>query len=174
MSKKNIKINSKNIKSNEEVDVIKFVKILCIVIGFCLIIYVVTILLQKGGVFDEGYKKLDSVDAVITHEDILIGSVFNRSQSEYYVAFIDDKTSDGQFLQNIINNYLKQDNVKAIYKVDMNSHFSLEHKSDEGNKGANSVENLKINGATLIKISNGNIITYLEGTDLIYDELIKK
>lgn len=148
-----------------------FVKTLTIVIVSFLIILSLTLLLSKLGVFDSGYTKPSNETTVISYEEIIIGDLFNRTESEYYVVLdnFEDKTGD-IYLLSKLNEYSKS---IPLYKIDMKDGMNKNYVSETGNSYANRVEDLKIKTPTLIKISNGNNILYIEGTDNIVNELFK-
>ena len=58
-----------------------------------------------------------------------------------------------------------------LYKVDMSKSENSKFASTTSNKKANNANELKINGKTLIKISNGKIKDYIEGSKNIEEYL---
>lgn len=148
-----------------------FIKTLVIVLISFLIVLGLTLTLNHFGVFEKGYTKPESTETVISYDEILIGTVFNKNNSDYYVIFdnFGDKTKD-VYLESKITSYTGE--VK-IYKVDMSKGINEKYKNDNGNSNALKSSELQINGPTLIKISNGRNVLYLEGTDNIVSELYK-
>lgn len=148
-----------------------FIKTLIIVIISFLIVLCLTLLLNHYGVFEKGYTKPEIGETNISYDEILIGTVFNKSDSEYYVIFDDfgGKTKD-VYLESKIASYT---GTTPIYKVDMFKEINKNNKSENGNPNASTSNELQINGTTLIKINNGRNVLYLEGTDNIISELYK-
>lgn len=147
-----------------------FVKTIVVVVVSFLVVFGLTILLSNLGVFDKGYTRPDTSSTVISYEEILIGNVFNRVETEYYVV-LDD------FSDNMNNVYLKQKiseyKTLPIYKVDMSKGINKNYLSDSSNYRANNVLDLKIKLPTLIKIVNGSNKGYFEGVENIVNELFK-
>ena len=68
----------------------------------------------------------------------------------------------------LISNYEAKDEHLSIYYVDLSNALNKSVISEEeSNKEAKSVEELKINGATLIKFTNNSISEYIEGEESI-------
>ena len=137
------------------------------VIGFIALIYFGALGLEKLGVFEEGYTKPAS-ETEISYTDILIGETFNRPDDEYLVLF--DNFKDNTY--DVYVKYLsEQYTALNVYYVDMGSLPNSKYASDTNNPNAKSVNELKINGVTLIKIKNGRISKYITGSDHIIEYL---
>ena len=179
MAKNKMKLNYKRpkrernknvIEIDEKDDLQKFFITLAIVIGFVGIMYLGVLGLQKLGVFEEGYTKPTSDATTISDEEILIGSVFNRPEKNYYVLF--DTLSDNN--KNVYIEYLSSKDLDyRLYKVDMSISPNSKYVSDKSNTKAKTVTDLKINGITLIVINNGKISKYITGSDEIVGYLSK-
>ncbi len=166
-SKKRVRNNNKNVeKGNTPKETIITI---AVVVGFIAILYLGALGLEKLGVFEAGYTKPES-SAEISYEDILIGEVFNRPGSEYLVLFdtFGDKTND-IFVKSLADNY----SALNIYYVDMSSNENKNYISESSNYSANSVDELKINGITLMRITNGRSSSYITGSEAIIEYLKK-
>ena len=53
-------------------------KILLILVGAFIVMYLITLSANKAGLFDPGYNKPEVSDAVISYENIMAGTIFNR------------------------------------------------------------------------------------------------
>lgn len=126
--------------------------------------------MKKLGVFERGYTKPEKEETKISYEYIPIGTVFNRTEKEYYVIFDDYSKSytKDAYIDTRINN-----SDDTVYKVDMSISENAKYKGETPNKKATKVSELSINDVTLIKIVNGKISTYLAGTKEIEDYLNK-
>lgn len=152
--------------SNDEINIKSFAKIMIfLLLGFGSL-YFITYFMQKAGMFDAGYTPLQSQEAVITYEDALIGTVFNRPEKEYYVLFHNFDNNSNVYLNNLINSY-----EGTLYEVDMSYGTNKNYVSEESNKSAQTSEKLRIKGETLIKIKNGKNVLYIEGIDNIKAQL---
>lgn len=148
----------------------KIVKIVIIVFLFFGLAYGITILLSKYGVFEEGYTPLET-SVSFSDEYILIGTILNRNENEYYVAF-DDFSADtkNEYFSDLIDNTSLK---TKIYKVDMALSFNSKYKSKTSNPNAKTISKLAIKGETLIKVKNKKIVNYIQGISNIEKVLVK-
>ena len=172
--KKPIKKETKKIENNKlDGEILSFIKIALGVGVVVLIVFGATILMNKLGVFDEGYTKPERGEIIISYEDATVGTIFNRPDAEYYVIFDDFTENPNQHLTSILFRYSNEEETLPIYKVDMSNGFNIKYAGEQGNPSAQKVEDIKINGVTLIKIVNGKNVKYIEGTTNIENELLK-
>lgn len=172
--KKPIKKETKKIENNKlDGEILSFIKIALGVGVVVLIVFGATILMNKLGVFDEGYTKPERGEIIISYEEATVGTIFNRPDTEYYVVFDDFTENPNQYLTSILFRYSNEEETLPIYKVDMSNGFNIKYAGEQGNPSAQKVEDIKINGVTLIKIVNGKNVKYIEGTTNIENELLK-
>lgn len=172
--KKPIKKETKKIENNKlDGEILSFIKIALGVGVVVLIVFGATILMNKLGVFDEGYTKPERGEIIISYEDATVGTIFNRPDAKYYVIFDDFTENPNQYLTSILFRYSNEEETLPIYKVDMSNGFNTKYAGEQGNPSAQKVEDIKINGVTLIKIVNGKNVKYIEGTTNIENELLK-
>ena len=155
-----------NINSGVEKDVFKILWIIFGVLLFLAIFYLITVAIVSDDSEDES-----SDETVIQYDEILAGSSFNMRGSEYLVIYYDSTDDDLTELTNAVYNYTYYGTLR-LYSVDMNDGFNKKYATDEeSNKEPTSASELAINGPTLIKISDGNCIEYIEGNESIIDYL---
>jgi len=172
--KKPIKKETKKIENNKlDGEIISFIKIAIGVGLVVLVVFGATISMNKLGVFDEGYTKPERGEIIISYEDATIGTIFNRPDTEYYVVFDNFTENPNQYLTSILFRYSSIEDGLPIYRVDMSNGFNTKYAGEQGNPSAQKVEDVKINGVTLIKIVNGKNVKYIEGTTNIENELLK-
>ena len=180
-SKKNIKMVRKPIKREKKIlespkldsEIQSFIKIVIGVGVVVITVFGATLLMNKLGVFDEGYSKPERGEIIISYEDATIGTMFNRPDTEYYVVFDEFTENPNQYLSSILFRYSNEENKLPIYKVDMTNAFNAKYMGESGNPSAQRVEDVKINGVTLIKVVNGKNVKYIEGITNIENELLK-
>ena len=180
-SKKNIKMVRKPIKREKKIlespkldsEIQSFIKIVIGVGVVVITVFGATLLMNKLGVFDEGYSKPERGEIIISYEDATIGTMFNRPDTEYYVIFDEFAENPNQYLSSILFRYSNEENKLPIYKVDMTNAFNAKYMGESGNPSAQRVEDVKINGVTLIKMVNGKNVKYIEGITNIENELLK-
>lgn len=178
MAKNNMKLkykpakrdkNKKNYEVNKQEELNSAIKTTIIVLVSVGILYLCVIGMEKLGLFEKGYTKPEKEEVVIDYEFIDIGTVFNRSDKNYYVLF-DNYESD--FTKDpYINMLLDNQEDHRVYKVDMSLKSNEKYLSEEENPNAQSVKDLKINGITLIKVSNGKNVKYVSGSENIEEYL---
>ena len=147
------------------------IKSICGVIIFVGCAYLLVLGMEKLGVFEAGYTAPEKENAQVSYEYISVGMVFNRPEKTYYVMF-DDYTDDFSY-DVYVNGLLTVQKDYRVYKVDMSKDGNSKYQSEESNPKANDPTELKINGRTLIKITNGKVAQYLEGSDAIEGLFVK-
>lgn len=168
MSKRINKAKKKNeIKSSklsdETKNLIKTIIIVVVSFGIC---YLLFLLLGKIGMFEAGYEKPESEETKFTYNTAIIGTVFNRPEDTYYVAF--DEEDGNVYFDTLLSSYAGK---LKIYKVNMTLSINDKYKGSEGNYKAKTSSELSIVSPTLIKIKDGKIIKYLEELEKIEEEL---
>lgn len=146
-------------------DVVRMIKIGVTVIICFVILYFATELINK-------YKnKEEEVETEIQKVEILMGETFEKKDSEYMIVYydFDDKIYSGLYSTLVESyNYLNVD--VPMYKVDLSTNFSKKYMATEeenSNTNPTSLSNLKVKGATLIRIKDKKVVKYIEGKDNI-------
>lgn len=175
---KKVKKNKKvigNTSANYNEDVVKIIKIVCaIAICFAMVYFATSII--NGELFG----KEETTEVEIQKVEILMGETFEKEDSEYIITYydFDDKIYSNLYTM-LVEKYNSNSKAIPMYKVDLSTNFSKKYMaSEEENSNTNPTElsNLKIKGATLIRIKDKKVVKYIEGKDDIksyIDELIK-
>lgn len=142
--------------------IINFIVVFGVFIIFLVATNIITKLNAKPS-YDSTREK-----ATIQYKEILYGSVFNRPEETYYVLFYDFDDDNASYYDQLV-----ESTEKKIYKLNLGNGFNKDIISDMGNYNANSIEELKINGTTIMKIVSGKNVHYYEGTLLDIKENIK-
>ena len=167
--KKDDKKNKKKVEEvDEKAEIKSFIKTVIIVLVSFIVCYLLFFLMGKIGMFEKGYEKPEAESNDFTYNTVIIGTVFNRPESEYYVAF--DEEEGSVYFNTLINMY---NGSLHIYNVNMSLGINASHKGEVGNPKATKSSELVIATPTLIKIKDGKIVKYLEDIDKIKDELSK-
>lgn len=132
------------------------------VLLFIGLVYLGILGLTALGAFQAGYTKPTKEATSISYEYILIGTVFDRAEDEYFVLFDDFEKNLNSNLSELVAN-----KKIPVYKVDMSKGENASYLSEKSNPNAKSVGDLKINDVTLIRIKKGKIIKYITGVDNI-------
>lgn len=132
--------------------------IVAAVILFLLCFYILTVYITNKNSDD---TKEEEKTVEISKDEIVLGSSLSM-KGDYYVIYY-NKGNDT--IEEIIKNYGGE---LSLYKVDMSNAFNKKYAtSEESNKSPSKVSEFKINGPTLIKVSNKKVVNYIEGEDEI-------
>ncbi len=158
-------------KSESELDIKGLIIIIIVLVVLVGLVYLLTVGAQKLGWFNEHYTKPEVQEAVISYENINAGTIFDRSDNEYYVAIADFSDKNNIYLDSLISKYKEKEDSLPVYVVDLSDGLNSSIKSEENNTFATKVSELKVKDNTLIKITNGNNAGYLVGDESIKSEL---
>lgn len=169
-SKKNTQ-NSKEVLKNfdNDNDAKKVIKCVVIVLAVFAVMYLLTVLILKKSSTD--YITNEEESTTIQYSEILAGTSFSKKDNEYLVLFYDMNDDTNNKYSNLVSDYEAKEEHLPIYYVDLSSALNKSIIADESNKDATSAEELKINGATLIKFTSNSISEYLEGEEAISNYL---
>ncbi len=163
---------NKDEEKEKEAYIKNTIKSVCGVIIFFGCAYLIVLGMEKLGIFEACDTAPDKEYAQVSYEFISTGMVFNRPEKTYYVVF-DDYTDS--FVQNVyIDTLLQNPKEYRLYKVDLSKDGNGKVRSEESNPNPSDPTELKINGLTLIKITNGKVAQYLEGEEAIEGFFIKQ
>jgi hypothetical protein len=123
--------------------------------------YLITILVNNSKM-GLNTKEPEKEVATIQYVEILAEDTFSMKPDEYYVLFYDFDGPSASLYDYIFGQY-KSVKGQYIYKVDLGNGFNNNILSDKTNKSAQNASDLKVKDATLIKISNGENVKYIEG-----------
>jgi hypothetical protein len=165
--------NRKVVVSTPDESMPKLIKIGTVVVVIFVAFYILTLsLTQKQNSNDTTNNNDTSTPATIQYDEILAGETFNMPNSEYYVLLYDfsDETISTLY-GGIISSFKTNHKDSRLYIVDLSKGFSSAYIADASNSSVQRIEDLKIKGPTVIKISNGQNVAYVEGKDAIKDIL---
>lgn len=152
-----------NVNSNDEMT--NLIKIVLIVTGIILIFYGVTkVVTQKAN----EAKIANADEAEIQYDEIIIGSMLNINGS-YYVLIEDENDSRISEYEAMLTSISANTDAPKVYKADLSSSFNSDYLAKESNYSSN-IEEFKVTGTTLVKISDHKI----EETFDTYDSISSK
>ncbi len=165
--------NKKNDKYEEEFDLDLKNKIYVAlgIIAFFLVFYLLTVYITNKN--STKTKSDDTGNEVnISYDNILLGRSFDMSDGEYFVVYYDKSNEElAKDISDIITTYETDKGDLTVYIVDMHDALNSSYSADISNTHPNSVNELQINGPTLIKFDNHEVVDYIEGIDGIRDYL---
>lgn len=108
-------------------------------------------------------KKEEETKETLAKNTILASEIFKQKEEEYYVYFYDFNEKENQ-VTSAVNAKLSS---KIVYKVDTSSALNNKYISDQSNKSAKTLEDLKVKAPTVIKINGDQISEYYEDNEII-------
>lgn len=161
------KIEEINQDKDYSKELVTLTKIIIYIVLIALLVYILTGTFITKELFQSEAEEVvvdDTYEEPITinYDTILSNNVFKQSDEEYYV-FIYDSSNEvtTSYFTTISGNYESTTDALNIYTVDLNDPFN-DINAEEANANAQTASELAIAGSTVIKISNGQNVLYLE------------
>ena len=137
--------------------------VICVIIFF-LAFYLLTLYItNKNSSSNDTIE--DSGEVSISYDEILLGSSLSMSEEDYLVLYFDNSDEElASTYGNLISTYQSSGNYLRLYYVDMSSGFNQAYTTtEEPNRSPESAGDLRINGPTLIEVSQNQVVDYIEG-----------
>ena len=166
------KKKTKKIKKVEEVQEEEFVttltKKLWAVFGillFLLMFYLLAVHITNKNSDDDSTKKSTTPSEVsISYNDIILGRSLDMSDDDYLVVCYDYRDEEiNNTLGSLVSSYRNKEDGLKIYSIDMSSSFNKKYVGENANTNPSNVNDMVINGPTLMKISNHEVVDYIQG-----------
>lgn len=162
----------KKIENEDFVDESLKLKNVIIVVVAVLLFLGVFYLITVNATKEDDNTDEDADTTYIQTEDILVGSSFNRAGKEYIVVYYDKSNSSLSDISSKVYDYRNKEDRLPLYVADMSNVFNKNYSTDgDTNKSPKDIDELMINGPTLIKFSNDQVSDYIEGIDNILNYL---
>lgn len=169
------KKETKKVKKNKKVigntpahyneEVVRMAKIGIVVLVCFALIYFAT------GLINKYRSNKTELETEIQNVEILMGETFEKKDNDYIIVYYDfDDKIYADLYDMIVENYNSLGKETPMYKVDLSTNFSKKYMAQDeepSNTAPTALSNLKVKGATLIRIQNKTVVTYLEGKDAI-------
>ncbi len=155
-------------KTEEFEEMKKFIIVLLVVVILIIGIYFLSKFVVKHNASLLTYQ-----EGTIETDTIIVGTLLNRPEEEYYVLAYDSTSNQALAYTTYASYYTseKEEPIK-VYYLDLNEGFNKAYYvTENSNPKATKITDLKIQDGTLIKIKNGKIVKYLEGATKIAEEL---
>ena len=168
MKKNKIKLD--NVVNENQQEIIRFLKILILIVAFLGIIYIFT---QKVISKDTNNSK-DVTQGTINYDKIILGTLFNQNYDEYYVFVYDGNSKDAIYYSALIDLYKNEKDSAKVFWADLNNHLNkkfIAKNDNEVNKNAKTLNELNFGEYTLIKVSNKKIVKYIDTIEATKKEL---
>ena len=155
--------------SSDSTDEIR--KLLIIIGAVCAVMlafYFITEVVVKNKKNSNNNNQNDiKVEPVIQYEQILMGSLFNQNESDYYVLVYDKDDAMLDLYNQYISSYNKLDSHLKVYKVNLSEDFNKSYIGEESHLSGDNIKDIKVTGTTLIRIKDKEISSsYENGEDI--------
>ena len=143
----------------------KYLLNIFVIVGVFAIIYLVSALFITKELDWFSKDETKEKDNREVSNAILASAIFKQSEEEYYVYFYDfnEEEKDSEITKLVDNNLMGD----KVYKVNTKSAMNTNYVSEESNKNAKTLSELKVVSPTLIKISGDTITEYYEKKEII-------
>lgn len=164
------KVNKKNINEkkveNEIIELKKLAYIFgIIVLVFCLFYGIAYLKMNKK----ENNK--DEIVVNIQYEEILVNNILKQNKDSYYVLVYNNVEEYNNYYYHYVQKYSKEEKALHVYLVDINNSFNKLYKADTSVLKVDDISKIRIKEDTLLKISNGKIVSSFEGMENIVNNL---
>lgn len=158
--KKMIKQNTKYYTEEQE-EIRKFVIIILAIIFVVAIVYFIT------DRFVDSNTNSSYVEGKINYDVLSVGTLLNRPYDEYYVVAYDKDNLEATNYSAMITSYMEKEASLKIYFLNLGNKINQKYynvNSDNiSNPNAKKISELDFGDLTLLKIQNGEIVSYIEG-----------
>lgn len=155
------------IYTEEQKEIFKFGKILLGLVIIIALLYLFTIyVINKPDTYERTNKK-----GVIQYSSILLGTMLNKADKEYYVIVLDTKDLSNTVYLNKVSDYKAKNNHLPIYIADLSNELNKSFISDKSYHNNDSMDDFKVTGTTLIKVNNGKVTKFIEDAQSLLNEL---
>ena len=139
---------NRNVNTSDEIRLDSFLKI----IGILLIILIVFTLITM---FIKREKKETPQESTIQYTKIIVGSILNRPEENYYVLVEAKDDANLSTYESLINTYNEKDDHLKVYFVDLNDAFNNTYYSEDSNLDITDISDIRFSKTTLLHIING-------------------
>lgn len=153
-----------NYETEEQKELQKLLVIILIVVIVIGLVYGLSKMLMNGEVEERTFAP-----GAVNSEAIVVGTILNRPETEYFVICYDSKGQKMDALLNYGNNYssTKSGAIK-VYYLDLSNNLNKNYYvQNESNPKAKSVKEMKIKDGTIIRVKRNEVREYIEGLDEI-------
>lgn len=167
------RIKKEKYHTDEQLEAIRFVKILLVLVILIVGIYFLTRAFVTKDLFNK--KETDNtVQGEINYNTTLIGSMFSKPEEEYYVMIYDTENINAVYYSGLASNYSRKEKALKVYFADLNNGLNKKYVAKENeNVNVNTIDfdEFKVGELALIKVSKGKIVKALTEEEEIAKEL---
>ncbi len=157
-AKKNETVEEESLKIQDKIFVV-----FCILMFFAAF-YLLTIYITHKN--SDTKENETTEESSFSYSEILFGRSLSMNKKEYMVIFYDSKNEEiASTCSELVSNY-RSNHTTSLYFVNMGISFNSQYTTEEEtNKNPESIQDLRINGPTVIKVVDKKVVEYVEGLD---------
>ena len=170
-----IKIDKNRTEQQDEI--IKLVKVLAVVLLVILTVYFFTRIFITKDLFSNNAEDRVVTPGTINYDTTIIGQIFDKPESEYYVAIYDRSANEAMYYAKLIQLYSENTDAKPlrVYFADLeNEIFNRSYYTEEENEinvNTTDLTKFKVGKLTLLRIKDGQIVKAIQTKDDFVAEL---
>lgn len=166
------RIKTEKHQTEEQNEIIRFVRILVIIIILVLGVYLFTRIFVTKDLFNKDKEPDTVTPGTINYNVTNIGSMFNKNEKEYYVMLYNSKDVNAVYYSGLITTYQRNEDAIKIYFADLNNELNKKYVSEENeNVNTSDLTTFKVGDLALLKIKEGQISKSLTSEEDIASEL---
>lgn len=166
------KVKQEKYRSEEQNEIIRFIRILIIVVVLILGIYFLTRIFVTKDLFNNEEPENEITAGTINYNVTLIGSMLNKPEDEYYIMIYDTENVRSIYYSGIINSYGNNEEPLKVYFANLNNELNKKFYDPENeNLDVNNISDLKVGDLALVKVRNGSIVETFNTEEQIASEL---
>ncbi len=131
------------------------IKVIVAILVIFVLFYLLTVV-----ILNHRSSKIET-NSSIEYTKILAGSTFKIKSNDYLVFFYDSTSDDSSDYAELVSKYRNKKKSLEIYTVDLNEGLNKRYISSDANKDVQSIKDLKVNGATIIRIKDHKNVSYV-------------
>ena len=141
--------------------------IVAVVTAIFLIFYGITKIVTENKKNDNNEQ---TGEVFIQYDEILLGTLLEQPNSEYYVLVTKEDDAYVSTYTNILSIYESKQNSIRVYNASLDNAFNKSYEAEES-KISDNLSELKLSGSTLLKIKDKKIVQKYEGSTQIVEHL---
>ncbi|MBE6154905.1 MAG: hypothetical protein E7163_04980 [Firmicutes bacterium] len=173
--KKAKRIKKEKYQTEEQTEIIRFVKILVAVIIIVLGVYILTRIFVTKDLLNDTNTPKQTTAGQINYEITNIGSMLNKKEKEYYVIMYSSENLDAVYYSTLASKYSQNKNALKIYYANLDTELNQMYvDADKENLNPVNLEDFKVSNLALIKIKDNKIEKSFNTENEIATELANK
>jgi len=158
--------------SSGDMEYNKIIKITVGVLIVLVITYFATAILSGEIKFGSKEKEEVKEETSIQYEEITVGQMLNRVDSEYYVLLFDFTDTYASYYLSMMDSYTNKDDSVPFHIIDLEKHVNKDYVLQDGEELIEKPVRLvdfKATNPTVVRIKNRKIVERITGKDKVLE-----